>query len=538
MVTVLPVALSLGVLALLLAILLFFVWRRRQRKRRMLESRRYNDDDTEKAGFRYAGGANDDDDYMEDEEKGPGAWTTFQQTPRYNDVEKGSGMAGLGSAASPIYRMNEQHQSAERGWQWGTAEPRNVLKQSRGPLPNTPQAASNDLQRQDTLESLHADLDAMIAESRTGYEPRQTSENTGSALGRTASAIYSSLSGRGKRFGSRASSRSAYSSGPGSWNEHGVWELEADLNDSETGKKRASLAQESSEEERGQGRPLLACVDETPRKKGYSTYTPPESPSRNSGHDRQAFYDDDTAMTVAGGSSMQYSLSDSATALPRGVTLRDNPVPAFSPSSAGGAIPRRWRSKTLSQSDCDSPSLYSPSVSGHGAFSPPTALQPGKSPAVGSRPASPAIQGHPYYKAYNQPSNAPLTQSTKSGTTYSLSGMAGLLYSKDAPQNDDSYTNLPPRKPRRKSTLAKTRPDIPGVTVTPAASDNPHRAVSRVIQQSRARGSSFSSQSSDSSAPKEGWNSRVRSDLRESHSSGSSIDELLNNVLGTTRSPA
>lgn len=458
--------------------------------------------------------------------------------------------AGNANGRGRGYGGSEVYDGDERGWKWGSQSQNNG---PRPPLPLTPMQNTATSTLPYTASS-QSELNAMMAQSRTGYEPYAHAPQRQNSLTRAASAIYKSLSGRGGRFASNASSRSAYStaSEKGHWNEHGVFEAyegEEDAQLHQSTLQRAGL-QRDTQEDAGQSRPLLACVDETPRKKGFSTYTPQESPTRSGTSLRCRNDDDDTDITIAGASSagMLQSISDDSPRNIRRFTLKDNPVPALSPAGA-----KRQRSRTLTESECDSPSVYSPSNFGHSPQpSYPAALQPRMSPAIGSRPVSPAIQSHPYYIAHNKqpskPSNLnPLLQSTKSGTTYSLSGMAGLLYSEEPQQRQSSsYTSIPPRKPRRQSVLAKTRP----VLTSPLSNDatagdvdeeiNPHRAVSRVVKQSRQRGDSFGSGSSESgSGPAtSGWNRHVRDQLRESHSSGSSINDLLHNVLGPSRSPA
>ena len=220
-------------------------------------------------------------------------------------------------------------------------------------------------------------------------------------------------------------------------------------------------------------------------------------------------------------------------------------MPALSPAVAPNRTrSSRSRSKTISAESelYDSPSCYSPSVFTHaGGHSPaptfPDSLQPGRSPALGSRPVSPAMPS----------SQHALAQSTKSGTTYSLSGMAGLLYNHEAmianqaaQAKQSNYTALPPRKARKQSFLSKQHPTrgakspLSSESRVDDAEPNPHRAVSAVVKASRARGNSTDSRGSEGSA----WNHQVRGELRQSHSSSSSVDDLLTNILGPARSPA
>ena len=542
--TVLPVTISLGVLSVLFALLLFLVWRRRAAKKRLLNNRRYDDDDVEKGGLQYGQDSSN--------EKGLGAWTSFGRNSLYENVE--SGTAGLGVPNKWGYHGGEEHDSSERGWGWGVGSD-TYDKAGRGPLPITPAQPNNaTMPSSDSSRSLDHHLDAMIAQSRTGYEPHAQKPLHKNSLKRAASAVYSSLSGRGKRFGSRVSSRSSYSnsSDKGQWTEHGAWisALQPGEGEQDAEHLTRNPALLAAVEDAGQTRPLLACVDETPRKARHSTYSPPVSPTRSNTRLQYRGDADDTDATVVGSSSnaMLKSFSDGTSGHMRRYTLRDNSVHLVSPTVAGS--PRRHRSKTVSESEYDSPSLYSPSVNTHSECSSqphfPASLQPRNSPAIGSRPVTPAIQSHPYYVAHNQQKEkSGLTQSTRSGTTYSLGSVAGLMYANESKQTQPSYTALPARKPRRQSQMSKFRPVTGGSPLSNGATagdydeTNPHRAISRVLKASRARGSSIGSGSSENGGGSTtSWTQQVRHQLRESNSSGSSINDLLQNVLGPARSPA
>lgn len=551
---ILPVSLSLGILALVLAVLLLLAYRRRRNKRRRLNNRRYEDNFGEKGSSTYNGMPSE----YGDDEKDVEGWKTFQRNSLvYDDLAAGAaaGMAGAGTAAGRGYGSKEVQEAGDRGWQWGAqnrATP--VHKIPRRPLPHTPQrAATATMPTTESMTSLHQDLDAMIAESRTGYQPYAphppARENS---IKNVANAIYSSLSMRSKRFGTRGSAKSSSSSRKsGQWDEHGAWmtvDDDASIYEEEehepVARKKSKILAEIDRADSATNKPLLSVQDDTPRK-GYSTYTPPDTPSRaDTPHRHQAASDTDVA--EAGGSSsasMQYSHSaDSPQA--RRYRLQDKPVAELSPDARPNRT-RSTRSKTLSYESepYDSPSCYSPSVFTHaGDHSPaptfPDSLQPGRSPALGSRPVSPAIPSQQYA----------LAQSTKSGTTYSLSGMAGLLYNHEAmianhaaqAKQNSNFTALPPRKPRKQSVKAKApvrgaKSPLSASSEDPAPS--PHRLVSAVVKASRARAGSSDSKGSEGS---EGsvWNQQVRGQLRQSPSSSSSVDDLLTNILGPARSPA
>ena len=552
---ILPVALSLGVLGLLLAIVLLLAYRRRRNRQRRLNSRRYDDTSAEKGGFSYDGMPSE----YGDDEKDPEHWKTFQRNSvPYDDIAAGAAAGMAGAGAGRAYYSKEEQDSNDRGWKWGAQNDATGQKIPRRPLPHTPQqSASATMPNTQSMSSLHQDLVAMIAESRTGYQPYSHGPPVArqNSVKNFANAIYSSVSRRSKRFGSRGSAKSNYSQKSGQWDEHGAWTTVDDdqsIYEEEhepVARKKSKLLAEIGKADGATNKPLLSVQDDTPRKGGYSTYTPPDTPSRADTPRRyNSVAGEDTDMADAGGSpaaSMQYSYSDNSqqVAQAKRYNLRDNPMPTLSP----GVVPNRTRSsrsrsKTLSAESepYDSPSCYSPSVFTHaGGHSPaptfPDSLQPGRSPALGSRPVSPAMPS----------SQHALAQSTKSGTTYSLSGMAGLLYNHEAmianqsaqAREDNSYTALPPRKPRKQSVLAKQHParSTKSPLSTEASADdhepNPHRAVSAVVKASRARGDS---RGSDGSV----WNHQVRGQLRESHSSSSSVDDLLTNILGPARSPA
>ncbi|CAD6585461.1 MAG: hypothetical protein CYPHOPRED_003083 [Cyphobasidiales sp. Tagirdzhanova-0007] len=543
---ILPVAVSLGVLAVLLSLLLLYVWRRKLTTRRLLNQRRYGEDDVEKGEYQYGNGDEDDGH----DEKDMASWATFGPRNDHPNTQDGANAGGRNARA---YQGMEEHDDDERGWKWGIPL-ESASNRGRGPLPMTPaQHKLFTTAPADSAQSLHNHLDAMMAESRTGYDPYMQNPQRANSLTRVASGLLTSLSARAKKFGSKASSHSAYStgSGKGQWTEHGVWEADemARAGEQDAQPLRMSAVPIEAVEDAGQKRPLLACVDETPRKGGYSTYTPPDTPTRSPTSARYRTDTDDTDLTMVGTSSakMAQSLSGNSTTHAKRFALRDDLVPAFSPRSPGSS--KRYRAKTVSESDCDTPSMYSPSACSHGQGTPkqvyPAALQPGMSPALGSRPVSPAIRAHPYNRAVNQPKRPNLlSQSTRSGTTYSLGSMAGLLHGNDSQQSHSSYTDLPARKPRRQSQLSKHRPVMGGSPSSAGAiagessEGNPHRAISRVVKASRVQGSSIAGSSESGRSSPTLWNQQVRHQLRESNSSGSSINDLLHNVLGPVRSPA
>lgn len=544
---ILPVALSIGILALVLAVLLLLAYRRRRNKRKRLANRRY-DDFGEKGDFTYNGMSSE----YGDEEKEVENWQSFQRhSIPYDDIAAGAAAGMAGAGAGRAFRSKEEHSGSERGWQWGSqAETPPAHKIPRRPLPHTPQQmASATMPNSQSMSSLHQDLDAMIAESRTGYQPYAphppARENS---IKNVANAIYSSLSTRSKRFGTTKSNASKAS---GQWDEHGAWmtvDDDASLYDEQdhepVARKKSKLLAEIGKADGATNKPLLSVQDDTPRSKGYSTYTSPDTPSRADTPRRYAAVSD-TDVADAGGSSsasMQYSHSaDSPQA--RRYKLQDRPVSAILPGETP-ARTRSSRSKTFSSESepYDSPSCYSPSVFTHaGGHSPaptfPDSLQPGRTPALGSRPVSPALPSQQYA----------LAQSSKSGTTYSPTGMAGLLYNHEtmianhaAQAKQGSYTDLPPRKPRKQSVLAKQplrgakSPLSADHHSAEAPAPSPHRLVSAVVKASRSRENSSNSRSSESA----GWTHQVRGQLRESHSSSSSVDDLLTNILGPARSPA
>ena len=556
---ILPVALSLGVLALILLGLLLLVWRRRVKKRQRLNDRRYD------GGFLEKGGYGSPSEHGDFDEKDPGAWQNFQRHSGlpYDDVSgnggMSSGMAGRGAGSATLGQ--EAYDSDERGWGWGVipavgvAAASSGARQARRPLPHTPQQHSvPTLAPAESMSSLHEDLDAMIAQSRTAYEPYVNRPKRENSISNVASAIYSSLSGRSKRYGTRGSVRSVESyrngNGDGQWNEQGLWEENgAGAAHTERKQTRKAVPALGSVDDGVSSKPLLyTAIDDTPRKGQYTTYTPPDTPTRATPGKQRGSRGDDTDVTVMGdgssAASMQYSYSDNSPQHVRRFTLRDEPVPMLSPGS-----PRRTRSKTLASqaTGLDSPSCYSPSM--YSLASPaqqyPDSLQPGRSPAIGSRAVSPPASTQHVSGLRN-----PLAQSSKSGTTYSLTGMAGLLYTDEDQQQPaqqqqrqegGTFTALPPRKPRKQSMLAKNPPrnaahgrssPLSGVATASESESthNPHRAISAVVRASRARGDSFSSDG-------HGWDRNVRGQLRESHSSSSSVDDLLTNILGPARSP-
>lgn len=507
---ILPVALSLGALALILAGIALLVWRRRVAKRRGLAARRYDDALAEK------GGDYDDGDGYDEEglgaEKGSAEWQTFNRysSGPYDGLESGMAGAGVRTLQTP---QPEDH------------NPDNFRpRESRRPLPMAPQQSSMEYSSMPTFDSSSQDLDAMIAQSRTGYSPyANRPQRNKSIMSDIAGSLYSSLSLRSKR--SRTGRYNAQADADGHWDEYGAWHQ---LEDEQTTTAQPTPLYKPKETETlpeggAQDRPLLSAVDETPRKRGYSTYSPPESPSKGSPARSNAY----GATRVAPPA--------------RGYSLSDNPVPPYSPYS-----PKRTRSSATARSAeiPDTPSVYSvttcePMSTASPQSSYPDTLQPGRSPALG-RGVTPPLPSQ-------QMANRALYRQ-KSGTTYSLGGMAGVLYNEQqqqSPQSENSYTAIPPRKPRKQSILSKYKPrNAPSPQSDEATAGetdvpNPHRAVSAVVRASRARGGSVDSHySSESRPPVPHWKRDSRYKLGESQASSDSIDDLLSNVLGPSRSPA
>ncbi|KAK9900122.1 hypothetical protein P389DRAFT_8230 [Cystobasidium minutum MCA 4210] len=507
----LPVVLSLGALALLLLGIAFLVWRRRVAKRRGLAARRYDDAFVEK-GEDY-----DDDDGFGKEvsanETGREDWQTFNRYSAgpYDGIESGMAGAGVRSLQTPQPEDNDPNAFRPR--------------ESRRPLPMTPQINVTEYGSMPNSDSTPQDLDAMMAQARTGYSPyANRPQRNKSIVSNVASSIYSTLSLRSKK--SRTGAYSMSGDASGRWDEHGAWQqLSEDQSTLATG---APVYQPKHEQEypagSAQDRPLLSAVDETPRKKGYNTYSPPESPSRNTPSDR--------------GNACAVNRVAPPT---RGYSLSDNPVPSFNLYS-----PKRTRSSATARSEevPDTPSIYSvttcePMSTASPQSSYPDTLQPGRSPALGRGGVTPPLPSqHLANRAlYRQ----------KSGTTYSLGGMAGVLYSdqqQELSSSQNSYTAIPPRKPRKQSVLAKYKPRTAGSPLSDKATagetdaPNPHRAVSAVVRASRAKGSSVDSHYSSDTPPVPQWRESDRYKLGQSQASSDSIDDLLTNVLGPTRSPA
>lgn len=506
---ILPVVLSLAALALLLAGIAFLVWRRRVAKRRGLATRRYDDAFAEKGGD-YDGG-DDFDESAKMGEQTSEAWQTFNRYSAgpYDGIESGMAGAGVRSLQTPQPNDNDPN----------TFRPR----ESRRPLPMTPQQASAEYASMPTLDSTAQDLDAMIADSRTGYAPyADRPQRNKSMISNITGSIYSSLSLRSKR--SRTGKYSIPDNEGGQWDEHGAWQPIRDNQPSQ--QSAAPLYRPKQEEDypagSAQDRPLLSAVDETPRKKGYSTYSPPESPTR------------DTP-----GRGNAYGVTRIAPPA-RGRALHDNPVPSYSPYS-----PKRTRSSATNRSEIvpDTPSIYSvTSCEPMSTASPqsvyPDTLQPGRSPAIGRGGLTPPLPQMGKGALYRQ----------KSGTTYSLGGVAGLLYNdqeQSSPPMPNSYTSIPPRKPRKQSILSKYNPRTAASPLSDEATagetdvPNPHRAVSAVVRASRARGSSVDSHYSSESHASPQWHDNNRyNKLGQSQASSDSINDLLSNVLGPSRSPA
>lgn len=507
---IIPVVLSLAALALILGGIGFLVWRRRVAKRRGLAARRYDEAFAEKGG-------EFDDEYDSAEgglsnEKGQADWQTFNRYSAgpYDGIESGMAGAGVRSLQTPQPHEDDPN----------TFRPR----ESRRPLPMTPQQVSTEYASMPTLDSTSQDLDAMIAHSRTGYAAyANRPQRNKSIMSDIAGSIYSSLSLRSKR--SRTGTRGLSKNDEGNWDEHGAWQP---LNEPQSTRcSEAPLYRPTQGEEypagSAQDRPLLSAVDETPRKKkGYSTYTPPESPSRE---------------TL--GRTNGFGVSRIAPPT-RGHALNDNPVPSYNPYA-----PKRTQSSASARSEIapDTPSIYSvttcePMSTASPQSSYPDTLQPGRSPALG-RGVTPPLP--------SQSTGNGALYRQKSGTTYSLGGVAGILYNEQqlsAPPTHNSYTAIPPRKPRKQSILSKYKPRTAALPLSDEATagetdaPSPHRAVSAVVRASRARGSSVDSHYSAESPSTPQWNDNGRYKLGHSQVSNDSIDDLLSNVLGPSRSPA
>lgn len=503
--------LSLGALALLLIGIAFLVWRRRVAKRRGLAARRYDDAFAEKGeDFDERDGFGDNSII---DEKGVADWQTFNRysSGPYDGIESGMAGAGVRSLQTPRADDNDPN----------TFRPR----ESRRPLPMTPQPQSSEYGRMPALDSTPQDLDTMMAEARTGYSPYANRlQRNKSMISDIAGSIYSTLSLRSKK--SRTGAYTMPDSGEGRWDEHGAWLQLGE--DQQTLGIATPLYHPKSEMAypagSAQDRPLLSAVDETPRKRGYSTYSPPDSPSRHTATSR----------------ANAYAASRVPAPNTRGYALSDNPVPPYSPYS-----PKRTRSSATARSEevPDTPSIYSvttcePMSTASPQSTYPDTLQPGRSPALG-RGVTPPLPSQ-------QVANRALYRQ-KSGTTYSLGGMAGVLYSdqqQQASPKQESYTAIPPRKPRKQSILAKYKPRTAASPLSDEATagetdvPNPHRAVSAVVRASRARGSSVDSHYSAETPPLPHWRDDSRYKLGQSQASSDSIDDLLSNVLGPARSPA
>ncbi|KAL7009407.1 hypothetical protein EMMF5_001038 [Cystobasidiomycetes sp. EMM_F5] len=446
------VAIPAVVSLLVLAMLVIGAWvfaKRRKAKRSWSEARRYDDDEAEKTQYGY-------NDKGTDTVTGAAAWTTFSNPAPYDDPY--NAVAG----GSSHYETQYNAHRGGLGWQNGSND-QNGVAPGAPSLPPARDAALNE----------------MMADSRRGYEPYQQPPQRQNSVRNAAVALYSSLSARNKRFGTGGSVASRFDQGAGHWDDQGIWHADkAQIVANHYGTTGFSHAAGSDAPER----PLLSCVDETPRK------------SRNASHRKMP---------------ATYAESPTTTSPPR------YPSP--------GVLQSKARSQGASMSSThdpglDSPSLYSPSAYGYGVSSPsstfPDSLQPGRSPGFSSRPASPAVGRNP------------LASSTASGTTYSLGGVAGLLYggNTQADVGDAGLTAVPQRKSRKKSAIVKARSPL-----AQDDDDSPHRAISRVVKASRERSDSTSDRNSRASD----WSDRVRY-LRPSNSQ-ESINNLLSDVLGTAR---
>lgn len=507
---ILPVVLSLGALALILGGIAFLVWRRRVARRRGLAARRYDDSFVEKGGDYDEG-----DEFYASKENAINPsepWQTFNRYSAgpYDGVE--SGMAGAGVRSLQIPDSNADGHNAFRP------------RESRRPLPMTPQQISAEYSSMPAAQSTPADLDAMMAQSRTGHalRPNRLQRNT-SIMSDIASSIYSSLSLRSKR--SKTGMYSPSGDGEGRWNEHGAWQPIQGEYPSVAGGSPVYRPKHEPEYAAGsaQDRPLLSAVDETPRKQRYNAYTSSESPSGTG----SAQADEHAGMRTTPSTHGRNALHEKI-------------MPLYSPSS-----PKRTRSSASTRSEIppDTPSIYSvatcePMNMASPQSSYPETLQPGRSPALG-RGVSPPMPSQQMGRGglYRQ----------RSGTTYSLGGIAGLLYNEQeqsSPPLPNAYTAPPARKARKQSVLSKYKPRLAAPPHSDEASaretdaPSPHRAVSAVVRASRARGGSVDSHYSSESHAAPRWNDDDRFKLGQSHASSDSIEDLLSNLLGPNRSPA
>merc|ERR1712093_580168 len=126
-----------------------------------------------------------------------------------------------------------------------------------------------------------------------------------------------------------------------------------------------------------------------------------------------------------------------------------------------------------------------------------------------------------------------MTQSTKSGTTYSLGGVAGLLYT-----DDDTHRNATAqasRQPVKKKALTKQQ-STESARSSSTEPSSPHQAISGIVKAAKTK-DGYNGRPGDRSSGAV-WDHQVREQLRSSNASSGSIDDLLTNVLGRTRSPA
>lgn len=555
-------ALSIGGLALVCLGILLVVWRRRVNKQRKLNERRYDDDDFAEKGPAPYGA----DDGYDPESNNMAAWTSFQRHSGSDQAQHdvSAGMAGRGVGHAVYQGLEDQDNDNHRGWQWGSAgaaaapaafAASNAYRQNRGPLPMTPQQDFSS-----TLpyaSSQPEDLNAMMAESRTGYEPYVAQPQRQKSVSGMASALYSSLSGRGKKYGTKASSFYSQDSrnGRGRYDEYGVWRGDGEGYSADNDRQPLPQnAKQSGIDNRvGAQRPLLAAdIDGTPIKQGYRTYVPPESPSKGGrvplGYPTIRVEDEDEKTGYASNEAV------SGGKAVRRYTLRDGPAPILSPTTS-----KRYRAKLVAKTIeanndvYDSPSVYSPSTFTHNEMHSPTpdfpdSLQPGRPRGPNGRTPSPAISQHPYMthlqtsgnnvEPQSAASNNPVAQSSKSGTTYSLGGVAGMMYSGDAfqPQPRSSSVNgagvssqveasTPPRQPVKKKALTKQQSTESAISS--GGSTSPHRAISAVVKASKA--------GSGDRASNQVWDQPLRGRLQDSRGSDGSIDDLLTNVLGAAR---
>ena len=146
----------------------------------------------------------------------------FQAIPYDRDDRYGSvsSYRRQSMAEEPVEEVGE-----ERGWLWGT-KPLSLRRRTSAqrPLPPLPDDRA--------LLADHDHLDAMLAASRTGYLPSESSQaelsRRPSMLERAGMAVVSSLSSRGSNRSRRVAKVASYSDSTdrapgGSWNEHGAW---------------------------------------------------------------------------------------------------------------------------------------------------------------------------------------------------------------------------------------------------------------------------------------------------------------------------